>query len=168
MLKSAPCLRALVCSFFIFLLLFRISLHHVANTDIKTGIKTQPSGEPEQSAWFQYESQKMNRMRFSEELRSMDDHNFWPSPDSFLDFVSANLISDGRARFISIAVCDAESRPTVKFYQKQYAHFYFEFEVLENIEVASGGLEFRDAAGYIVRGRNTLQYGSPVPTSVRS
>lgn len=107
-------------------------------------------------------------MRFSEEFRSMIGHNFWPSSDSFLDFTSANLISDGRARCISIAVCDAEGRPTVKFYQRQYAHFYFEFEVLENIEVPSGGLEFRDAAGHIVHGKNTLQYGSPVPTSVRS
>ncbi len=98
----------------------------------------------------------------------MIDDNFWPSPDSCLDLTGKNSLSDGRARCISVAVCDAEGRPTARFHQGQYAHFYFEFDVVEKIEVPSGGLEFHDAAGHIVHGKNTFQYGSSVPTSVRS
>jgi hypothetical protein len=47
------------------------SLHYVV-TDIKTGIKVQPSGEPEQSASLQSECQKMKRMQIQRRVSIND------------------------------------------------------------------------------------------------
>ena len=90
-----------------------------------------------------------------------DYQHFWPSDDAFLDLSHVRQITDGRARCIGVAVCDAEGQPTNTFCQDQSAHFFYEFELLDEIGVPSGGLEFHDAAGQVIHGKNTLQYGTP-------
>jgi Wzt C-terminal domain/Sulfotransferase domain len=96
----------------------------------------------------------------------MIDQHFWPSDDAFLDLSDVRQISDGRARCIGVAACDAEGQPTNIFYQGQPAHFFYEFELLDEVGVPSGGLEFHDAAGQVIHGKNTLQHGTPPPDVV--
>lgn len=91
----------------------------------------------------------------------MIDHHFWPSDGAFLDLSDVRQITDGRARCIGVAVCDAKGQPTNIFCQGEPAHFFYEFELLDEIGVPSGGLEFHDAAGQVIHGKNTLQYGTP-------
>jgi lipopolysaccharide transport system ATP-binding protein len=91
----------------------------------------------------------------------MIDQHFWPSDGAFLDLSDVRQITDGRARCIGVAVCDAEGQPTNIFYQGQPAHFFYEFELLHEIGVPSGGLEFHDATDQVIHGKNTLQYGTP-------
>lgn len=93
--------------------------------------------------------------------------NFWPPIEAFLDLSSANEISDGRARCISVALCDEEGRPTRVFYQGQSAHFFYEFEILGEIGIPAGGLEFCDFTGRVVHGKNTFQYGTPTPYPIQ-
>lgn len=91
----------------------------------------------------------------------MIDQHFWPSDDAFLDLSEVRQITDGHARCIGVAVCGAEGQPTNIFYQGQPAHFFYEFELLDEIGIPSGGLEFHDATGQVIHGKNTLQYGTP-------
>jgi len=87
------------------------------------------------------------------------EQRFWPSHNAFLDLRDIPQITDGRARCTGAAICDAEGYPTNIFCQGQPAHFFYEFELLGEIEVPSGGLEFHDATGQVIHGKNTLQYG---------
>src|SRR5262245_59871758 len=96
----------------------------------------------------------------------MDEH-FWPSPEAFLDLSEVQQLTDDRARCTGIAVCDADGFPTGTFYQGQEAHFFYEFEILREIGVPAGGLEFYDETGRVIHGMNTFQYGTLAPEIVR-
>ncbi|MGB9871743.1 MAG: Wzt carbohydrate-binding domain-containing protein [Anaerolineae bacterium] len=96
------------------------------------------------------------------------DEHFWPSSDAFLDISSVAQLSDGRARCTAVALCDAYGHPARSFFQGQQAHFFYEFEVLDEIGVPSGGLEFHDATGRVIHGKNAFQYGLSVPCLVQS
>lgn len=97
----------------------------------------------------------------------MNDSSYWPSSEAFFDLAQAAISSDGSARCTGVALCDAEGRPARTFHQGQPAHFYYEFEILRELPVTSGGLLLRDALGHIVHGKNTFQFDTPVPRSVR-
>src|SRR5713101_5751082 len=93
--------------------------------------------------------------------------NHSPQPEVLLDLSGVIQMTDGRARCTGVAVCDEEGRPAQTFYQGQAAHFFYEFEVLSEIDdVPSGGLEFHDALGHVIHGKNTLQYGTLAPDMV--
>jgi len=92
--------------------------------------------------------------------------DFWPSPEAFLDLSGAVQVSDGGARCTGVALCDAQGRPARVFTQGETASFFYEFEVLRDIEVPIGGIVLQDARGIHVHGKNTLQYGTPVPIGV--
>src|SRR5713101_6457716 len=97
----------------------------------------------------------------------MINEHFWPPTEAFLDISGVHQLTDGDARCTGVAICDEEGRLTRTFCQGQPAHFFYEFEVLHEIGVPSGGLEFRDATGRVLHGKNTFQYGTMVPRSVR-
>jgi lipopolysaccharide transport system ATP-binding protein len=96
----------------------------------------------------------------------MIDEGFWPPAESFLDISNRAQISDGRAICIAVAICDDEGRPTLTFRQGQVAHFFYEFEIQGQVGVPGCGLEFHDSTGRIIHGKNTYQYGTPIPFEV--
>src|SRR5438132_1545339 len=77
--------------------------------------------------------------------RLMLDDTFWPPPGAFLDLSSVKQLTDGRARCVGVAICDDDGHPTSTFRQGQRAHFFYEFEVLGEIGVPSGGLELHNS-----------------------
>jgi lipopolysaccharide transport system ATP-binding protein len=97
----------------------------------------------------------------------MIDDRFWPSPEALLDLSEAKQLTDGKARCVSFAICDAEGRPVEGFYLGQDAHFFYEFEILAEIGAPSGGLAFRDYTNRVIHGKNTFQFDTPVPSSVQ-
>jgi Wzt C-terminal domain len=103
----------------------------------------------------------------SEDVDTMNKDAFWPSSDAFLDICRVEQLTDGRARCTGVAVCDDEGMPVKIFRQGEKAHFFYEFEVLKEVTgVLSGGLEFHDASGTIIHGKNTFQYEDSVIEAV--
>ncbi|MEP7187612.1 MAG: Wzt carbohydrate-binding domain-containing protein [Roseiflexaceae bacterium] len=92
--------------------------------------------------------------------------DFWPSSSAFLDLSQASAIASEHAYCTGVAMCDDEGRPTQHFFQGQTAHFYYEFEIRQPIDVPSGGVEIHDALGRLIHGKNTFQYETTAPHAV--
>ncbi len=65
-----------------------------------------------------------------------------------------------------MAICDVSGRSCYAFEQGQTASFFYEFQLLRDIETPVGGVEILNEKNTIVHGKNTLEYGSHVPASV--
>ena len=87
----------------------------------------------------------------------------WPPNEAFMEISGANQIVDGRARCTVMALCDERGQPIRNFYLGQPAHFFYEFEVLDEINAPAGGVEIADSDGRIIHGKNTFQYDISVP-----
>lgn len=92
---------------------------------------------------------------------------FWPPPEAFLDLSKATSVGEGWARCIGVALCDEGGNPCQVFKQGQQAYFYYEFEMLKDIEVPIGGLTISNDKNILVHGKNTIQYKSEVPLQVK-
>jgi homopolymeric O-antigen transport system ATP-binding protein len=92
-----------------------------------------------------------------------DDQYFWPAPGAFLDISSVPQVSNGSVRCTSVAICDSRGRACRAFQQGETITFFYEFELLQDIEVPIGGIVIQSDKGIIVHGKNTLQYDSQVP-----
>jgi lipopolysaccharide transport system ATP-binding protein len=90
----------------------------------------------------------------------------WPAPESFPDISGIPQIGNGWARCTGVAVCDPDGRPCRCFHQGETASFFYEFEVLQDIEVPIGGVVIQSDKGVIVHGRHSLQYGTAMPLHV--
>jgi hypothetical protein len=90
----------------------------------------------------------------------------WPVSQVLPDTLSSLQIGNGWARCLSVALCDDKGQPCRAFQQGQQASFYYEFELLHDIGVPIGGIVIQNEKGIIVHGKNTLEYGSEVPSSV--
>ena len=75
-------------------------------------------------------------------------------------------MSNGWARCTGVALCNTRDEPCAVFEQGETARFYYEFELLKDIEVPIGGIVLQNDKGVIVHGKSTLEYGSEVPDSV--
>ncbi|ETX06403.1 ABC transporter ATP-binding protein [Candidatus Entotheonella palauensis] len=91
----------------------------------------------------------------------------WPAPEAFMDITSIRQISNGWARCTGIAVCNAHGQPCVVFQQGETASFFYEFELLRDIEVPIGGLSIHNDKGMQIHGKNTLQYDVDMPAQVQ-
>jgi len=90
----------------------------------------------------------------------------WPAPEALQDVSSCTQVSNGVARCTALAVCDAQGHPCHVFEQGQRASFFYEFELLQDIDVPIGGLTIHSDKGVIVHGKSTLEYGTDVPAAV--
>ena len=76
-------------------------------------------------------------------------------------------VTNGEARCTALALCDGAGRPRRVFEQGETASFFYEFELLADIEVPTAGVELVSDKGIIVHGKSTLEHGSQVPRNVR-
>jgi hypothetical protein len=91
----------------------------------------------------------------------------WPPHSAFKDLSHFAQLTDGRARCVGVAVCDDSSKVRTSFLQGERAHFFIEWEIIREIQVPSAGLELLTEAQLVVHGKNTFQFATPVPHSVR-
>jgi lipopolysaccharide transport system ATP-binding protein len=89
-----------------------------------------------------------------------------PESAAFIDLSSKSQVSNGQARCLGIAICNAAGQACNSFRQGERAVFYFEFEVLENFGVPVCGIVIKNDRGIIVHGKNSWQYEDDVPSSL--
>jgi hypothetical protein len=92
----------------------------------------------------------------------------WPSEDSFLDLSQAVVIGqDNVVRCTGVALCNDKGQPSNIFQIGDMAYFYYEFELLQDIEVPIGGVAITTSKNIIVHGKNSLQYPMELPRGVK-
>ncbi|MGZ9225167.1 MAG: ABC transporter ATP-binding protein [Anaerolineales bacterium] len=101
------------------------------------------------------------------EFVSMDASQIsWPAPEAFLDISSVSQVSNGWGRCTGVALCNERGEPCRVFEQGQIASFFYEFEVLTNIEVPVGGVQIMNDKGIIIHGKTTLEHATQSPRRV--
>ena len=96
----------------------------------------------------------------------VQDTDSWPAPEAFLNISRVTQVSNGSAKCTGLAICNSDGRPCLVFEQGETASFFYEFEILEEIEVPIGGLVIQNDKGVLVHGKSTLEYGTDIPTFV--
>jgi lipopolysaccharide transport system ATP-binding protein len=102
-----------------------------------------------------------NEKVFSKLLKDFsqqEEISFWPDENAFINFSSAASIGEGWARCTGIALCDAGGNPCCVFQHGQRAHFYYEFEALQDLLVPFGVVTIANSKNITVHGKATYQY----------
>lgn len=95
------------------------------------------------------------------------DGTFWPSQEAFLELSQAVLIDEEWARCTGIALCDEMGNASLIFEQGQQAYFYYEFELLQDIDVPVGGVTIRNERNILVHGKNSFQTKAKTPLGIK-
>ena len=91
---------------------------------------------------------------------------FWPQSEACLDISNAAQVANGWARCTAVAICNEHFQPCHVFQQGETARFYYEFEILHDVEVPIGGVLIQSDKGVHVHGKSTLEYGTDIPKSI--
>lgn len=92
----------------------------------------------------------------------------WPGPEAFLDLSQAVVIGEEEiARCTRIALCNDRGEPCSTFQMGEVASFYFEFELLQDIQVPIAGVNITNRMNINVHGKNSLQFLLQAPPEVR-
>jgi len=88
-----------------------------------------------------------------------------PQQDAFLDLARVAQVTNGEARCVAIALCDAANQRRTSFQQGDDASFYYEFDLTKPIGVPICGVVIKNERGVIVHGKNSWQYEDFEPLS---
>jgi hypothetical protein len=92
----------------------------------------------------------------------------WPGPEAFLDLSVVAVIGEEEiARCTGIALCNDRGEPCNTFEIGETANFYFEFELLQDIQVPIGGVTITNRMNINVHAKNSLQAQIAAPAGVR-
>ncbi|MEI6297092.1 MAG: ABC transporter ATP-binding protein [bacterium] len=92
----------------------------------------------------------------------------WPAAEALLDISTLPQVSNGWARCTAVALCNQAGQACAVFEQGQWANFFYEFELLKDIEVPLGGVVIQSDRGVLVHGKGTLEHDTDVPTALPS
>jgi lipopolysaccharide transport system ATP-binding protein len=88
----------------------------------------------------------------------------WPAENAFLDLSQAVIIGGEEvARCTGVALCNERGKPCTTFQIGDVVRFYYEFELLQDIEVPIGGVVITNAMNINVHGKTSLQYLPKAP-----
>jgi len=90
----------------------------------------------------------------------------WPDAEFFLDISGLAQVSNGWARCTRVALCNEKIQACRSFEQGEKAVFFYEYEILNDIEVPVTGIVIQNDKGIIVHGKNTMEYGTDVPENI--
>lgn len=92
----------------------------------------------------------------------------WPDDETVLNTSDATIIGEKEtARCTSIILCNEQGRACQSFQVGENAYFFYEFELLQDIEVPIGGVDITNAINILVHGKNSLHYQLEAPPVVR-
>lgn len=88
----------------------------------------------------------------------------WPEENTFLDISnSVSLATSNSAKCTKVALTDENGLSKQIFEMGEKCIFYYEFELLENIDVPIGGIVITNKMNINVHGKNSLQFLKKVP-----
>lgn len=89
----------------------------------------------------------------------------WPEPSCFTDVASALLEGNGKVICTGVALLNEKGQPTKTFEIGEMAIFYYEYKVLEDMDVPIFGVDIIDSKNNILHGKQSLHcaVGSPGP-----
>ena len=87
----------------------------------------------------------------------------WPSADAFFDASATDIVGNGQAEFVGVALCDADGEPTRLFQIGEAADFFVEYNLLDDIDVPVGGVTIVNEKGILVHGKNSMQHRIGAP-----
>ena len=90
----------------------------------------------------------------------------WPDPTAFVRLDGPSVLGAGEARCTGVALCSGEGQPCHVFEIGDEAVFYYEFEVLRDIDVPIGGVVITNVMNINVHGKNSAQYLLQAPPQV--
>ena len=85
-----------------------------------------------------------------------------PKAEAYLNLSAKSQISNGQAMCIGVSLCDEWGEPCNSFRQGEKAFFYYEFEILDEIDIPICGLTLSNERGVIIHGKNSLQSSGEV------
>jgi len=92
----------------------------------------------------------------------------WPADNAFLDLTKAIVIGEKEvANCTGIALCNDKGEPSNTFQIGDQVCFYFEFELLQDIQVPVGGVTITNEMNITVHGKNSFQYLVKAPNVTR-
>jgi lipopolysaccharide transport system ATP-binding protein len=90
----------------------------------------------------------------------------WPAEEAFQEIANVTQICEGGARCAAFAICNEHGASTRFFVQGEEIHCFYEFEIGNEIDIPSGGLEFHTSGGLVVYGKSSFQFDQELPRSV--
>ncbi|MGE3507846.1 MAG: ABC transporter ATP-binding protein [Vicinamibacterales bacterium] len=87
----------------------------------------------------------------------------WPRADAFLDISMADVLGNGQAELLRVALCGLDGEPSRVFEMGDSADFFTEYAVLDDIDVPIGGVTLVTEKGVLLHGKNSLQYRIKAP-----
>lgn len=88
--------------------------------------------------------------------------------DLFYDLSQMEVVGDNRVNIVRVGLFDEEGMAKRVFTQGEWAYFYFEIKINEDIEVPLSGIVLRDHRNIIVHGKDSLQTYSVLPKKVKA
>ncbi len=97
-----------------------------------------------------------------------NEFNDWPTENTFLDISkSVTIAYSNSARCTKVAITDENGINKFLFEMGEKCNFYYEFEILKNIDVPVGGIIISNKMNIIVHGKNSLQLLKDAPLFLR-
>ncbi len=135
-------------------------------------------GHPNEAVqrYFVLEQQKRHPVKRSagESTGSISSHDSatglipdWPDDEVFFTPDTAGLIGGESAVLHRLALCKENGRPSRVFVIGDTAYFYYEVELLEDIETPVGGITLTNTMNVNVHGKNTAQHLLSAPRQVK-
>jgi lipopolysaccharide transport system ATP-binding protein len=90
-----------------------------------------------------------------------------PSTEAFYDTSTSDIVGNGQAELIGVALCDVGGEPARIFQIGESAVFFVEYRLLEDIDVPIGGVTIVNEKGILVHGKNSMQYQVNAPNICR-
>lgn len=86
-----------------------------------------------------------------------------PEDEAFFDLATADIVGNGQAELLGIALCDANGEAARIFQIGESAWFYSEYRILGDIDVPVGGITIVNEKGVLVHGKNSMQHRTEAP-----
>jgi len=90
---------------------------------------------------------------------SCGDQKFpWPQAQQYLDISGADVVSNGMASCVGVALCDENLISTKLFMQGSTAKLFCEFELMSVMDTPIGGFVIRNEKNVLVYGKSMMLY----------